>query len=300
MQAVLEGYRFKDLGPDGGPYDEMNHPKVIVHTTEGTSIAGAESAFKNFPPHTCYDWNSREKVQYIRLDRHSYSLRGAESDDEFCIQVEIVGNARDTHLWPEHAYQNIATDVIDPITVAIGVPKNFLRFYREGEGGLILASPNSPIRLSADGFRNYSGWLGHQHAPAPDEHWDPGGFLMDKAFSYSNGGDGTMADFNDPQFQDLTWRVYSFLQELENQQGGGSAGQPLPMVKDLKVMMGRLEALIKGKPTVTWGPSAGEENKVQTQLNEIKEAIDALATGVGSGFTLVPSGEITVVAQPGA
>lgn len=291
VTAILPEYTFKDLGLDGGPYDEMQHPKVIVHMTEGTTIAGAESAFKNYPPHTCYDWRTRDRVQYIRLDRHSYSLRGDENDDEFCIQVELIGYSKHAHELPEHAYENIAQDVVDPLTKAIGVPRRYLRFYRAGENGFILARPDSPIRLSVSGFRNYSGWLGHQHVPSPDSHWDPGGFNMDKAFSYSEGGD--VADWNDPQAQDLVWRVYSLLQGLETQKGGGSAGEAIPLVKDLHILMGRIEAIIQGKDNVTWGPSAGEENELQKQLNSIQDEIRELKEAVGSGFTLKPEGSIT-------
>lgn len=176
---IVPGYVYEDIGPNGAPYDEMAHPKVCIHTTEGTSLAGAEVAFAQFPPHLGYDPRTREKKQYVPLDLHAYAFLGAENDDEYVIQVEIVGFARETHLWSEQIYRNIAEDVVRPLQQAINVPSNYRRFYREGEDGLILASPNSPIRMSDSEFRAFSGWFGHQHAPKPDAHWDPGGFLMD-------------------------------------------------------------------------------------------------------------------------
>lgn len=184
MQPFLEGWTFKDLGLDGGPYDETGHPKVVLHTTEGSSLSGAEAAFAAYPPHLGYDPIIRTKHQYVRLDRHSYALRGDESDDEFAVQVEIVGFASQTHQWSDQIYRNIANDIIKPLTVAIGVPQQHLRFYRQDEG-IVLASATSPIRLSNTAFRSFSGWLGHQHIPAPDVHWDPGGFLIDKALEYA-------------------------------------------------------------------------------------------------------------------
>jgi hypothetical protein len=190
----LPGYQFKDLGPDGGPYDQFDRPKVVVHTTQGSSIAGAESAFSRYPPHLAYDPRNRAKVQYVPLNRHSYALKNAEAEDDYVIQVEVIGFAEATHQWPDEYYKNFATDVIIPLERAINVPRQHLRFYRAGEDGHILASKYSPVRLSQAAWRLYSGWVGHQHSPNPDEHWDPGGFLMDKAFSYVPGHDAIKED----------------------------------------------------------------------------------------------------------
>jgi hypothetical protein len=180
---LLPGWTHVDLGPDGGPYDEMHHPKGCIHTTEGTSLAGAENAFRSYPPHLGYDPAKREKHQYVSLDRHSYSLRKDESDDEYVIQIEIVGFAAQTHLWDNGLYKNIAEDVIKPLRDTIGILDNYLPFYGE-DAGFILASANSPIRISDSQLRSFSGWLGHQHMPAPDEHWDPGKFNIELALNY--------------------------------------------------------------------------------------------------------------------
>lgn len=111
------------------------------------------------------------------------AFKKSESDDEFIIQIEVVGFASQTHTWPDSYYRNFAEDVVVPLT-AIGVPMQHLRFYGADEG-IVLASPKSPIRLTDSQLRAYSGWMGHQHAPDPDAHWDPGRFLMDKAFEYA-------------------------------------------------------------------------------------------------------------------
>src|SRR5687767_14394216 len=98
MKAWLDGFERYDLdltgieSPEvGRPYDETSHPKICLHTTEGGSMSGAETAFAKYPPHVCVDWKSNKRRQYLPLDRCSFSLRKSESDDEFVIQVEIVG-----------------------------------------------------------------------------------------------------------------------------------------------------------------------------------------------------------------
>jgi hypothetical protein len=183
--VILPGATFIDLGPDGGPYDETAHPKICWHTTEGNSLAGAEAAFRPFPPHLGYDPRSRTLHQYVRLDRHSFALRGDESDDEFVIQIEVVGHAAETPGWPTEWYRNIGVDLIRPLRDLLGVPDQHLRFHGPNEG-IVLAKATSPIRLTDAAFRGFSGHLGHQHAPAPDVHWDPGGFRIAEAITFSH------------------------------------------------------------------------------------------------------------------
>lgn len=179
----IPGYQNIDLGPDGGVFQETAHPKGCLHTTEGSNLAGAEAAYKSYPPHIGYDPLNRIKHQYISLDKHSYSLKGSESDNEYVIQVEIVGFARESHLWPTAYYKHITEDVLKPLEELVGIPRKFLQFYGEGEG-FVLASPDSPIRLSSGALRAFTGWLGHQHIPAPDSHWDPGKFPIRECLGY--------------------------------------------------------------------------------------------------------------------
>lgn len=181
----IPGYTKIDLGPDGGVYDETAHPKGELHTTEGTTLKGAEASYKNYPPHIGYDPITRTRHQYIALNRFSYANKGNESDDEFIIQIEIIGYASHTHLWSDYIYRNIAEDVIKPLEELVGIPRISLPFHGADEGIIpYIASPSSPIRLSDTQLRNYSGWLGHQHIPRPDAHWDPGRFLIYKCFNH--------------------------------------------------------------------------------------------------------------------
>lgn len=201
----IPGYTRIDLGPDGGVYDETAHPKGELHTTEGDSLASAESAYRNYPPHIGYDPIKRTKHQYISLNRFSYANKGSESDDEFMIQVEIVGYASQTHLWSDYIYRNIAEDVIKPLEELMGIPRKALDFHGADEGIYpYISTPNSPIRLTDAELRNYSGWLGHQHIPAPDAHWDPGRFLIYKCFNHLQSLEITYIEEEDEM---ITWLV---------------------------------------------------------------------------------------------
>jgi hypothetical protein len=184
IPPLFPGATFIDLGPDGGAYDETQRRKALHHMTQGSTLLGAERTYKDFPPHLGYDVRFRSIHQYIRMDRHSLALRGAESDDECVFQIEIVGFSEQSHLWPDEWCQNYGEDIIRPLREIYGVPDIHIRFYGADEG-IVLATSRSPIRLSDANFRSFSGHLGHQHVPAPDEHWDPGRLQIQRCIEYS-------------------------------------------------------------------------------------------------------------------
>jgi hypothetical protein len=181
IPAWLDGFAHVDLdrtgiqAPEvGRPYDEQSHPKICLHTTEGGSIEGAERSFAAYPPHVGVEYRRRLRRQYLPLDHCSFSLKGSESDDEFVVQVEIVGLAAAPPTGDEADW--IGAAVIAPIARAIGCPLVAppQGFHGPGEG-LVLALTTSPIRFRTEAqLRAFSGVMGHQHAPPPDTHWDPG------------------------------------------------------------------------------------------------------------------------------
>lgn len=204
----LPGWRRVDLGLHGGPYDDIRRPKALWHTTEGGSVAGARRAFAPYPPHLCYDPRNRDGEQYVPLNRHSYSLRGAESDDEYCLQIELVGYAGQAHTWPDEWLRNIAVDVIRPLRALAGVPDvvvwhGFLGEAEAGRRRITLASASSPIRLTDAQLREFAGHLGHQHAPRPDEHWDPGGLRIARAIELSHDEEDILAALTEAEQREL-------------------------------------------------------------------------------------------------
>ena len=176
--------RYEYPGLAGKPYQFTHNPKGCMHTTEGGSIAGAMSAYAPYPPHLIYDWRNRRGVQHVRLDRAAYSAMDG-NDDDYMIQVELVGFAAETRNWPEQALRNIAADVVAPLEQFFQIPRTVVwHGFKDGRDGITLATASSPIRLNWTQLRDFSGWLGHQHLPSPDTHWDPGALPMARIFSY--------------------------------------------------------------------------------------------------------------------
>ena len=179
----LPGYVHVPLGKAGGSYDRTNNPKLVWHTTEGGSLAGAETAFYSYPPHLGVDPDAGMKHQYIDLDRHAYSMGNSDAEDSYAIQVEVVGYAAETHTWSDRRLQWLAEHVVVPVQQAVGVPDTWTDFYGEGSG-FVLASPSSPIRLSMAEWDGFTGHVGHQHVPG-DDHWDPGALPIDRILDYA-------------------------------------------------------------------------------------------------------------------
>jgi hypothetical protein len=166
--------------PDGGWYDEYKHPKFGWHTWEGYSLAGAEAAFRKYPPHIAVSFELGVRRQYIDLARHAYAFAGSDSDDSYVIQVEVAGYAGESQDWLQSKLKWLGEMVVRPIT-AIIVPVGF-----HGQGaGFILASDDSPIRLTTSELDGFAGHLGHQHMPSPDEHWDPGKLPISRILDYA-------------------------------------------------------------------------------------------------------------------
>lgn len=177
IKALLEGWERKDLGPDGGTYDELLHPKLELHTWEGTNWAAAEKAMASYPAHLAANWKDRIKRLYVPLNKHAYANKGPESDDELVIQFEMAGFSAKWHEVSDNGcrfYGDCIKQICDAIQAPIVFPKQGFHGPSEGIKPYI-ATAESPIRFKNEAeLRAFSGICGHQHMPSPDTHWDPG------------------------------------------------------------------------------------------------------------------------------
>lgn len=202
MSIWIPGYeRYTYPGLGGYPFDYYDNPKLCWHTTEGGSVGGALGAYAPYPPHAIVNPSTGEKLQHISLDLAAYSAMD-QNDRHHIIQFEVVGFAGSSHTWPESTKQWLGENVVKPLRDLVGIPDNYLQFYGEGDG-VVLASPYSPIRLSPNELRNYSGHLGHQHLPNPDEHWDPGRMDIQSILGYSGGSGGFLMSLSDDEQQEV-------------------------------------------------------------------------------------------------
>jgi hypothetical protein len=147
-------------------------PKLVWHTTEGSSVEGAIGAFRqhNSWPHFTLDPKSGRLVQHLPMNRAGRALEHrsgtVETNRAHVIQVELVGFAKDSAGLSGERYERIAR-LARQIEAAVGVPRHaFATFTLSGQ------------RLSDSAWVHGAGHCGHQHVPH-NNHTDPGALRMD-------------------------------------------------------------------------------------------------------------------------
>jgi hypothetical protein len=150
----------------------LSAPKVVWHTTEGSSIEGAIGAYRthNSWPHFTLDPKSGRLVQHLPTNRAGRALEHrsgtVETNRAHAIQVELVGFAKESSGWSSERYAHIAS-LARQIEAAVGVPRRtFATFTLSGQ------------RLSDSAWLHGAGHCGHQHVPH-NNHTDPGALRID-------------------------------------------------------------------------------------------------------------------------
>ena len=154
------------VGPfSGGPF------KIVHHTTEGSTYAGAKAAYKANKSDPHFTIAGDEIFQHIDTGQAARALKnppgGVETNRDSAVQIEVVG------------FAGSAKDVPTLRSVAK------LCRWIEGEHSISQKWPNGRPRASTNGQdpgghnRNSSTWdtegghYGHSQVPEND-HWDPG------------------------------------------------------------------------------------------------------------------------------
>lgn len=206
--ARIEGFEWVPAPVAGLPYrDDDQQWKILWHSTETPPNRGAArrlSKVHRNPPQLWVDVYNRERVQGLDTSLAGRALKGSpsvETNRDRVIQIELIGYARDMHLLTFDQLAWLGTHVVRPIIAHHPVPNKYLVMQKIGENGNT-AYPPSKIRLSAPAWDNYAGHLGHQHAPRPNEHLDPGGLDIETIcrVAYSGSGDTTTED--DMEYKD--------------------------------------------------------------------------------------------------
>ncbi len=161
--------------------------RVLLHTTEGSTVAGAQAAYDgargSIHPHVTYDPRTRHGVQHVTVHRASASLKSRtwpwphSYNRDGVFQVECVGFARTTPTYSNQWYENLVMDVLDPLfDLAPGI--HWWNFAAPFLGPSAYGTA-APQRFSMQKWLGFNGVIGHQHAPKPNAHWDPGAIRVD-------------------------------------------------------------------------------------------------------------------------
>lgn len=160
-----------DAGPHAAPVG-----KLLLHTTEGTSIKGACASYaaKQTWPHLtvdCLHGHPYTRCGHLDLGVAARSLQnlsgGVETNRAGVIQIEVVGFASQP---ADIDWGWLGANVVGPICRQTGIPISSTVAWVAYPASYGL---NAPQRLSGAAWSAYRGLLGHQHCPE-NNHGDPG------------------------------------------------------------------------------------------------------------------------------
>lgn len=222
MSDTLAGFAQHPATRAGGSFVTSAY-RSVWHSTEGSSLAGAEGAYRNHGgwPHFTVDPKTKERVQHYPLNVSSRALQndagGVETNRHGAIQVEIVGFAASMRDLPADQAAWLGTEVMRPIHRALGIPYTAPRCYDQRDG-FTLASETAPQRMT------YATWLGfrgaclHQHVPEND-HWDAGALPLPAMMRAAQGGATTAPTAPLPLFQQEETEVSTILYRVDKKAG---------------------------------------------------------------------------------
>lgn len=164
----------RDEFPDAGAHI-AGPSRIVLHTTEGATYAGARSAYKanKVSPHftVSYETGHLQVYQHVALDRSSTALEHragtVQTNRQSAIQIEVVAFAAKP-AWPDGLITGVA-DLIGWIITQTGVKPVAPQFeaYPASYG------ENNGVRFSDAAWLAFNGVCGHQHVPH-QAHGDPG------------------------------------------------------------------------------------------------------------------------------
>ena len=192
-------------GNDAGSYRPFSTWSFLLHTTEGSSLAGAVAAYRqhNSWPHLTFDPVAADLAQHVPFNRPARALRnasgGVETNRYRVIQLEIVGFAAESHTWPDLVLSRLGhllARVRELCPFDLDAPYRFL-----GQGDGTLATTTAKQRMTFAQWYRFRGICGHQHAPE-NTHWDPGRIDIAKIIDAAGGGSTSEELTMDKEAQD--------------------------------------------------------------------------------------------------
>lgn len=157
-----------DAGPYvGGPY------RGVLHTTEGTSYAGAKGAYVKNKSNPHFTVEGGKVYQHVPINRAARAMQnrsgGVETNRQSAVQIEVVGYASKPNWAPETI--EATRKLMAWIESQTGIRPYAPRFLGNGDGTIAIL--NAPQRMANQAWLRWDGWCGHQHVPE-NTHWDPG------------------------------------------------------------------------------------------------------------------------------
>lgn len=176
-------------GNSSGDFTDVKHRKLVIHRTEGMTVAGAVGAYRknNSWPHATADPYSKRRVQHVSLDKASRATRnesgGIETNRDGVINLEIVGFSANSGLLTEPYLKWLGEEVFRPIMIVRAIPtiitpRKLAKNSTEGYG------LKTQFRMKPEEWDFFTGLCGHCNVPE-NTHWDPGAMNLLRILMYA-------------------------------------------------------------------------------------------------------------------
>jgi hypothetical protein len=197
----------------GGSYvttPEQTPWRLVLHTTEGRTVAGAIAAYGNSGayPHFTVRYGTRERFQHVPLSRSATAVAnlsgGVETNRWRTVQVEIVGFAGESHFWSDEELEWLGREVLRPIREQVPFELTAPAFVGTESG--TIATTTAAQRMTAAAWRAFNGVCGHQHVPE-NHHWDPGRLNITTILNAADGAPVPKEDDMTPDQDSALWEI---------------------------------------------------------------------------------------------
>ena len=162
------------LGAAAGTYVGNGPFRGVFHTTQVKAYEPSDQTYygKTFAPHFTLATVEGElrMYQHYPIDRSARALehKGDVQTNRLCaIQIEIAWKAEEIAALPDD-YVAKLREWMRWVEAEAGVKPKAPKFFGEEAFGSA-----GPARMTAEAWKGFDGWCGHQHVPQ-NEHWDPG------------------------------------------------------------------------------------------------------------------------------
>lgn len=179
IPAFYPGATQLNNGVGTGSWNNSGPWKLLLHTTETRGLPGYDNG--QLAPHLTWNPMFGRWYQHFPFTRPSESLH--TFDNDMVIQLEMICYSAKSvadSLNPPGLWVGAMTD---SHLAQLATFCKWVMFYTgippvwPKKQALSSTQANTAgFRMSAEVFRSWSGLLGHQHAPYPNTHWDPGAF----------------------------------------------------------------------------------------------------------------------------
>ena len=177
VPEFLEGFERIPATTAGSSYVGDFPFKLVLHTTEGHSIASAVAEYANPVkrawPHFTVSFAERRKVQHYPLNIASRAVKnldgGVETNRARAINLEIVGFAVKTPEMSAEELEWLAVEAVRPLMELLDIPAVAPAFVAHPASFGFGAAQ----RFDGPTWLAFHGVCGHQHV-AENDHGDPG------------------------------------------------------------------------------------------------------------------------------